>query len=243
MGYTKLFDSMWSGSLYGKFEASAVFMVLLSLSDSEGQIDMTPEAIAGRTGWPLDFIQEGIRQLEEPDPRSRTPDADGRRIIRIVEARAWGWFITNHEKYREEMRSIERREYLREAKRRERAKRRQQLSTGQPPSTAVNPSEAYADQIRSESEGSAEGRGPRASARTATRLPEDFELTEPRRAYAVSEAVDPQRTFSKFTDHWKAASGAKARKLDWDAAWRNWCRTEAERGGLKARSTEESRWV
>jgi len=145
MGYTKLFDSMWSGSLYGKFEASAVFMVMLSLSDAEGQVDMTPEAIAGRTGWPLEFIKEGIRQLEAPDIRSRTPDADGRRIILMVDGRDWGWFITNHAKYRDEMRSAERREYLKEAKRKEREKRRQQLSTSQPVSTAVNPSYAYAE--------------------------------------------------------------------------------------------------
>ncbi len=145
MGYTKLFDSMWSGSLYGKFEASAVFMVMLSLADAEGQVDMTHEAIAGRTGWPIDFIREGIHQLEQPDERSRTPDADGRRIILITEGRGWGWFITNYAKYRDEMRSAERREYLREAKRKERDKRRQQLSTGQPESTTVNPSYAYAD--------------------------------------------------------------------------------------------------
>jgi hypothetical protein len=151
MGYTKLFDSMWSGSLYGKFEASAVFMVMLSLADAEGQVDMTHEAIAGRTGWPIDFIREGIRQLEQPDERSRTPDADGRRIIQITEGRGWGWFITNYHKYREEMRSAERREYLREAKKRERDKRRQQMSTGQPVSTEVNPSYAEAEQNNSKS--------------------------------------------------------------------------------------------
>jgi len=146
MGYTKLFDSMWSGSLYGKFEASAVFMVMLSLSDAEGQVDMTPEAIAGRTGWPLEFIKEGLRQLEQPDARSRTPDADGRRIIRL-DGRDWGWFITNHAKYREALRSIERRDYLKDAKRKERDRRRQQLSTSQPSSTTVNPSYSEAEAI------------------------------------------------------------------------------------------------
>ena len=94
MGFSKLFDSMWSGSLYGQFEASAVFMVLLSVCDADGKVDMTPEAIAGRTGWPVKFINEGLRQLAEADPRSRTPDADGRRIILLDEHRTWGWFIT-----------------------------------------------------------------------------------------------------------------------------------------------------
>lgn len=146
MGYAKLFDSLWSGSLYGQFNASAVFMVLLSLADKDGQIDMTTEAIAGRTGWPIEFIQEGIRQLEAPDPRSRTPDADGRRIIRLSAHRDWGWFVTNHDKYREEERSAERREYLRVAKRKERDAARQQASTNVNMST----DQIRADQSRSD---------------------------------------------------------------------------------------------
>lgn len=65
-------------------------------------------------------------------------------------------------------------------------------------------------------------RAPR-SAR-ATRLPEDFQLTPERRAVAETEKADPDREFANFVDHWKAASGAKARKNDWDATWRIWCR-------------------
>lgn len=33
-------------------------------------------------------------------------------------------------------------------------------------------------------------------------------------------------TLAKFRDHWRAQPGAKGRKLDWDATWRNWCRSE-----------------
>lgn len=69
------------------------------------------------------------------------------------------------------------------------------------------------------------------NARSATRLPDDFELTEHRRQYAKQEGLAPERTFAKFVDYWRAAAGAKARKLDWDATWRNWCRTEADRNG------------
>jgi hypothetical protein len=35
----------------------------------------------------------------------------------------------------------------------------------------------------------------------------------------------------KFRDYWKAAPGAKGVKLDWDATWRNWVRSAAERKG------------
>lgn len=75
-------------------------------------------------------------------------------------------------------------------------------------------------------------RAQRASPR-ATRLPTDWVLTPERESYARKESLDPARTFAKFTDYWRAASGRTAAKLDWDAAWRNWCRTEADRGNTK----------
>lgn len=98
--YAKVFTSIWDGSLYGKLEASAVLMACVTLCNADGILDMTHEAIAGRTGWPIEFVQEGIRQLEEPDDRSRTPDEDGRRMVRLDDHRNWGWLIVNYEKYR-----------------------------------------------------------------------------------------------------------------------------------------------
>lgn len=78
------------------------------------------------------------------------------------------------------------------------------------------------------------GRKGRGSA-TATRLPVDYELTPERRAIAAAEGLDPDRTFAKFADFWRSASGARARKCDWDATWRNWCRDEHDRGKQPAR--------
>jgi hypothetical protein len=77
-----------------------------------------------------------------------------------------------------------------------------------------------------QSRGETEERGGARSSRapSAKRVPEDFTLTDQRRATAKTEGVDPDREFSKFTDYWRSASGASARKHDWDAAWRNWCR-------------------
>lgn len=77
-------------------------------------------------------------------------------------------------------------------------------------------------------------------AATATRLPADFELTEQRRAMAIGEAADPDREFARFTDYWRAASGTNARKHDWDATWRNWCRKS---GDMKPRTNGAVRRV
>jgi len=63
---------------------------------------------------------------------------------------------------------------------------------------------------------------------TAKRLPTDFALTEERKRLGEKEGISPEREFERFTDHWRSASGASARKHDWDAAWRNWCRKAAD---------------
>jgi hypothetical protein len=63
-------------------------------------------------------------------------------------------------------------------------------------------------------------------------IPQDFELTAERRQVAVAERVpNVDREFQRFKDYWLAASGANARKRDWEGTWRNWCRKAADMGG------------
>lgn len=64
----------------------------------------------------------------------------------------------------------------------------------------------------------------------ATRIPPGFTVT-PEMAEWAREHVPAligagrgKRETEKFTDYWQAASGANARKRDWNAAWRNWLR-------------------
>ena len=100
------------------------------------------------------------------------------------------------------------------------------------------------DHDQDQEQGGAGGRKTaRASrSRDATRIPDDFGMTGPRMDIAVAEGVDPVRTMAKFVDYWRAAAGPKARKRDWDATWRNWCRTEADRAG-KNGSERKSRFA
>ena len=74
-------------------------------------------------------------------------------------------------------------------------------------------------------------REPRATRSTATRLSENWELSPESRRFCEAENLDPEQTLAKFRDYWLSASGAKARKMDWAATWRNWCRSEGDRGG------------
>ena len=64
---------------------------------------------------------------------------------------------------------------------------------------------------------------------TATRLPDDWQLPQSWGQWAMAErqdlsADDVRREAQVFADYWHAKAGADARKLDWQATWRNWVR-------------------
>jgi len=51
--------------------------------------------------------------------------------------------------------------------------------------------------------------------------PDDFKLTEERREVARAFGLDPATEWNKFHDH---ALAHGSRYVNWDAAWRSWCR-------------------
>lgn len=60
----------------------------------------------------------------------------------------------------------------------------------------------------------------------ASRLPLPFEVTADMQQWASTNVpgLDWDYETSQFVDYWRAASGAKASKLDWTATWRTWMR-------------------
>jgi hypothetical protein len=85
-------------------------------------------------------------------------------------------------------------------------------------------------EAEAEAEAEADSKGesaPRAASPPRTgsgsRLPDDWKPEEPHYAGA-----DPAVTLPRFCDYWRAQPGAKGRKTDWQATWRNWCRKDAE---------------
>jgi hypothetical protein len=121
--YGKVFLSMYKGTLYGHWEAIITMQQLIVLADADGIVDMTPQAIVAQTSIPMDIIEKGLQKLSEPDPYSRTPGEDGKRIILIDEHRPWGWQLVNYAKYKHLKDSNEVREQTRERVRRHREKR------------------------------------------------------------------------------------------------------------------------
>jgi hypothetical protein len=104
MGYTPLFDTMLTGTLYGRWPHTGIWACLLSRASREGFIDETPQALAAAIGVPVETLMACIRDFMDPDPDSRSPEQEGRRLALIQEHRSWGWRIVNHGKYREKAR-------------------------------------------------------------------------------------------------------------------------------------------
>jgi hypothetical protein len=59
------------------------------------------------------------------------------------------------------------------------------------------------------------------------RLPDPFDVTEDMAAWAREKAPNcGLADHEAFCDYWRSVPGAKGRKLDWEATWRNWMRKE-----------------
>lgn len=89
----------------------------------------------------------------------------------------------------------------------------------------VTPSNASINQKTPRVEKSREDKSSRA---TASRLPADWTPSDADQDFCRSERpdLDPSATADRFRDYWIAQPGAKGRKLDWPATWRNWVRAE-----------------
>lgn len=114
--YAKVFSQIYDGTLCtrGPWQALVTFQQMLVLADQDGNVDITAAAIARRTTIPLEIIELGIEELLKPDPESRTPTEEGRRLIPLSEGRSWGWRIVNYKHYRDLKREQDRRDYHKE---------------------------------------------------------------------------------------------------------------------------------
>jgi uncharacterized protein YdaU (DUF1376 family) len=61
-----------------------------------------------------------------------------------------------------------------------------------------------------------------------TRLPTDFEMPNSWGEWCQQERPDlvPRKVFDSFKDFWISKPGAGGVKLNWDATWRNWVRSQ-----------------
>lgn len=124
---------MYDGTLAGHWQAIVTMQQMIVLANEDGVVDMTPDAISRRTTIPLEIIRAGIEHLEKPDPLSRTPGDEGKRIELLDGHRPWGWRLVNFAKYR----GLRNMEQKKEADRQRIAEKRKKISDVAIPSQVV----------------------------------------------------------------------------------------------------------
>ena len=220
--YNKLFTKILDSSIWlAPDPHRLVWITLIAAMDEDGNAMFAcVENLAARARVSVKQAEAAVAAFESPDPKSGDPDNEGRRIERFP----GGWKVLNAYKYRALVTRHIVREQTRARVERYRAKKAVTQSNADvtQANASVTTSEAYTDTETPKKEQARK-------ARLACRIPDDFTLTEERRAIGVAENLDVDRVFADFCDYWRAASGAKARKMDWDATWRVWCRNQFNR--------------
>ncbi len=98
--YSRVFLQILDSSIAEDFTMRHVFEDFMKLCDHKsGILDMTRQALCRRLNIPIEVLSREIDKLESPDPASRDPEFEGRRIERLDEHRDWGWKILNWSKY------------------------------------------------------------------------------------------------------------------------------------------------
>ena len=129
--YGKHFASMYTGSMFGKpaivFAVWGYVISHMREDRKSGQtfVELNPTLLASVFATSPVDVCSGLDVLEGPDPASRTPEADGRRLILMDHTRHMGpllYQVVNGAKYHAIRDEEERRAYLRDAKRASRAR-------------------------------------------------------------------------------------------------------------------------
>ena len=224
--YGKLFASLYQGTLRGCADEILVFTNLIAHADPTGLVDKHWRAISEECGIDVDRVKAAIARLEAPDPESRSPEENGRRLMPIDEHRAWGWRIVNHAKYRAIRDEEDRRRQNREAQ--ERWRNRHKQSKPRKPKSAESESESESDAEASRHDNSTSKRV-RSAEQRGMRLSDDWKPSTEDRAFASDLGLNPDQEAAAFRDYWTALPGARGRKLDWSKTFRNRCRELGKR--------------
>jgi hypothetical protein len=226
--YAKLFKSIYQGTLRGDSGGILVFTNLLANADQTGRVDMHPRAIAEEIGLDVERVKEILLRLEAPDDESRSPELEGRRIVRIDGHRAWGWEIVNYLKYRAIRNEEDRREQNRASQERWRNKQSKPASAEGKQEKPRKPESA-----QEEADGDAYTDGEKRKTVRAVALspPEDvstavwadwLQLRKAKKAPVTQTAIDGARaeaskaglSLESFLREW-CARGSQGLKAEW----------------------------
>jgi hypothetical protein len=97
MSYTKLFSHIVTSSIWSEDDQTRILWItMLALADKHGEVMASVPGLAKVAGLSIDATKAGLEKFLSPDPYSRTPDEEGRRL-EVIDG---GWAIINYAKHR-----------------------------------------------------------------------------------------------------------------------------------------------
>lgn len=97
-GFTKLHGSTLLGSTIWREDPATkvTWITMLAMSDRDGLVEASVPGLAHLAGVTLEEAERALAKFLAPDPYSRTPDNEGRRLEKVD----GGWLLINYDKYR-----------------------------------------------------------------------------------------------------------------------------------------------
>ena len=119
--YGKFFASAFTGSMYGAGPDVFAVWAYVIANTRDSQVELNPVLLASTLGTTQERVQAAIDFLCAPDSRSRSKDAEGRRLLREGE---YAYSVPTFAAYRAIRNEDDRREYnrIKKAEQREREK-------------------------------------------------------------------------------------------------------------------------
>ena len=117
--WTRLLSSITDSSVWFEDDKTLrVWIAMLAMSDRDGYVWASVLGVANRAQVTVEQAESALRKFQEPDPRSRSKEHDGRRVEEVDR----GWLLLNKVRFRDMRDEDERRRREREKKRAQRAK-------------------------------------------------------------------------------------------------------------------------
>lgn len=152
-GFTKLFTSITSSSIWNEDDKTRiVWITMLAIAEADGVVRASIGGLAHVARVTREDCEKALQILQSPDPDSRSPEHEGRRIQKVD----GGFFLLNYGKYREARSEDERKAYMREYMRKY---RKQTVNKGKQKLTKVSHSKPPLAKAEGEKEAKAEGEG------------------------------------------------------------------------------------
>jgi hypothetical protein len=97
-GFTKLVPEIVVSSIWNESsDVRVVWITMLAVKDQHGNVRGNRKSLARVANVSTEAVDQALTVLMSPDPDSNSPEYEGRRIVEIN----GGWFVVNHDAYRE----------------------------------------------------------------------------------------------------------------------------------------------